>query len=1291
MSKQKSPHRRLDPDDVIGGRVRPSARELLALIHEVNPSGHDHLGAREIARRYALKSRLQSLLLRRFPDEILVEPADEAGVIGLRHRGSGVDACHAVLASLDDDARSWAQRELDVGAGDDDDEPERALSPREAAQPHGPPSDAPLDAFSTDELLRRGRAALDAYDYPAARERFAAAFERGSREAALLVLTVLVEHLGLDEDALSLEERLDDETLKQPELRLLLALSAARTYQRDRAVGLVRAANGDAAAEVFVALCRGALERDELEHAAGDVAEVQRRAPSHPALLGLADTVKKRRAEERAPLEAEARRLVEEGLFDEAEARAAAIVARWPESTVAHGIARAGQERRRLDEARSLATQGKEALEQGESARAIGLLRRALVMGLHRDDAAAAEGAILQAEARERSRLSWEKAGEVVRMLREGHVQRGLTEYIALDDLRRARVKQFAPRQELVYLDQTGVSGAGPEVRAAVMAVMALMRAIACVTTEPARTEELLNQHLPALSGVADAGACLALAAKQRRLLAEIEAARLFQAAIDALSLGAKSHDRAGIARAVDLFAKIRRSDLDEEGQVDFDLFSTRARRMVERWDRANEVGKLRKASSYVAARDALDALIRFEEGSDLEESSLAAWREQRAVVVDHILRSTSVRPSGAPAEDGLLGAEAPRLLDVPQSLLPGGQELVLAEAQVGVIFFLILDVSSGRVTRRATMRLREHFELRRVAQRAGRVVLLGTNGAFVDVDPRTWEMERALGLRAAEPLADHSVLAPGGRFAWCIAGIDGWWTALCVSDTERDSGDKVHSESVQRLNVRPLHGLDEPRVVVVRDLGTLTVHEARGALFGIKHEGLPALLRGVTVHPSGEGLFALLHDGDESAPWVRWAELLPDGTPVRAPAGADRAIEDLDPRAPCETAVALDAGVVYVLGSRRGAPGTRRLIGFAARAAGIERCFDVEVPPRVTLAQDAAARTCVALSPHEDGVEVVRLDASPPSFRAAAPATPPLGLAELSLTPSRPCAPPGLKLWAHTQESSREMGIEYLQHLNADSRKDMIAQALEPGQEPFLVARYAALGKVPKPAFAEELLAAARARSPDDPAVRQLPAQRAAMAGDWAKVRAELEPVDPTAFGDGPAQHHDHLLGAALLMLGDIDGARRALARGASRTGGFCNLSTPLALVGAAEGCAGVRALDRAVRAADERLAAGDPGGARRELEGLVVREAREVQTLARLARAWLDEPAEADDALGGGFVRRLALTRFFAAHAEKAPERRRELPFAGARWDEAKLDALTVEVKAWLAEDTKVIQVKR
>ena len=97
-------------------------------------------------------------------------------------------------------------------------------------------------------------------------------------------------------------------------------------------------------------------------------------------------------------------------------------------------------------------------------------------------------------------------------------------------------------------------------------------------------------------------------------------------------------------------------------------------------------------------------------------------------------------------------------------------------------------------------------------------------------------------------------MLAPGGRFVWASRLRDGWWNEVGVEDTEGAMQYRVFSEPVRRLSVRPLVGLDQPRVLMVRDRGHLTVYEARGVAVGPTVEGLPALLLGVVVHPSGKG-----------------------------------------------------------------------------------------------------------------------------------------------------------------------------------------------------------------------------------------------------------------------------------------------------------------------------------------------------------------------------------------------------------------------------------------------------
>ncbi|MBL8954249.1 MAG: hypothetical protein JNK82_25955 [Myxococcaceae bacterium] len=201
---------------------RSDAASLIELIREVNPTGRE-LDAKTERRRYALKSRLQSLLLRLYPDDIEVTPAgDSPGIVGLSHRRS--DACHAVIDDLDVDVRARVRFRLDTAPAP---EPQR---PTTSAPPKRPTP-------SGVGLLEQGRAALGEYDFDAARSAFTDALAAGVDGAAEVLLELLVDHLAAYDEALALEPELGD----SPRLRATLAVAAARAGRASDALRPPRA------------------------------------------------------------------------------------------------------------------------------------------------------------------------------------------------------------------------------------------------------------------------------------------------------------------------------------------------------------------------------------------------------------------------------------------------------------------------------------------------------------------------------------------------------------------------------------------------------------------------------------------------------------------------------------------------------------------------------------------------------------------------------------------------------------------------------------------------------------------------------------------------------------------------------------------------------------------------------------------------------------------------------------------------------------------------------------------
>jgi hypothetical protein len=101
-----------------------------------------------------------------------------------------------------------------------------------------------------------------------------------------------------------------------------------------------------------------------------------------------------------------------------------------------------------------------------------------------------------------------------------------------------------------------------------------------------------------------------------------------------------------------------------------------------------------------------------------------------------------------------------------------------------------------------------------------------------------------------------------------------------------------------------------------------------------------------------------------------------------------------------------------------------------------------------------------------------------------------------------------------------------------------------------------------------------------------------------------------------------------------------------------------------------------RCVAEAEARMDAGDPRGAIGVLDTLLLPDLREVQSLARLAEAYL---AAGDGEGIDPFEKAFALATFSGAHGDNTSFSRNELP-VGPRWDVERLDALEARAVAWL-----------
>ena len=1363
MSMSRRPRtRKLNPDDVLAGRGKKlSARELCSLIHEVNPSGLP-LPAAEAARRYAQKSRLQSLLLRRFPSEIEIRPEpQQEGVISLRHRPTGADACHAILASLDDDARSFAQREIDLGGvPSSHPTPPRAPPPRGRPAPplepapisspisspssspsssplSSPPSSATAQSLPLSELLRVGERAVEVYDYPIAQRRLAIALERsgGAAGPAAALLSLLVEHLGADRDALAVQARLSADALAEPEVRRLLALAAARLADRDSALKLTRNLPAPQVAEVFAALARAGIDSGDLEAAARDLAQSAALDPLRADLAGLTDLLQKRRAEQRGPLEDEVRRLVAEGRFVEAEPRAAELLRRWPESPAGRSAQRALEEHRRSARARELYAKADEAIAKGEAAVALSLLHQALASGLSGETAEAARRRVTELEIEARERRARAEIEQICRLLGEADLTEGLRAYLTLRGPRRREVRERVAIPHLGWLEEALARGAKPA--AAVLAVLALARASEIARTSPGPAIDLLTPHSKALQGI---GAARDVLKEARERLDEQrrEAARArVEAARRALDEGGEG----AAARAEEILAGASLRDLPEAVRAEVEDLRARIKGAIARQALVATFENYRRGRMVLLARNTADELARTapDEGERQRWTTLGAELREVIQRLFHVQVFREPSPAG-----GLVDFTPPRRDGALRLLLPGGRRMVLAQAFGKRVFVRIVDLESATISACIALHEKGPVDLIRAEVRGERVSLVARRGMVLEIGLEGGEVMRRypvveeesiappkppppkpaappgeppkegegapVSLQAVAGTAEEETveipdellvdarIAPGGRFYWVVWRATKGRQGIRIMSVEGPVTSRDLAMSRARVFVSPLLGTKEPRVAVFfSEEDELALFDVRGAPVEGSRARLRAIPKSLAACPDGEHIFLLAReprkkgsDGAEDAGWVCLPLHGAERSASRRVAREEQRVpihrvDGLHPETPVAVATNAAARMIFVLfGS---ASGGRELLGLEqpaepARLTDLRQVFRVPAPRWTALVEEPGSGRVVAVVTRDDGVELVDLGRDPPSLRADPG---PGELPEELMTAEYGCGtPPGSNLSVVTEL------VDLVRREDRATIDRRVQKASKRADAAYSLSLSLALSRGGHADSGEKVSRWVLERFPTYAWAVMENAGALIYLRRWSDALEVLARINPDTLDPGREQHFHHLVAVAKLHLDEPEEALRAIKRGRAVSGGGCNLgclfalAAPLGGEGETEAAwsaeqAAVRELVRAVASADALLSQGDAEGARIALDRRVVWEAREVQSLARLAEAHLAaEPIAPYDRFRKG----LALAAFRAANGDRRIFMRREVPFPRARWGRSRLDALAERARAWLSE---------
>ena len=337
-NKKNRPTRKMPtPDDVIAGASATSL-EIARMIHTINPTNRD-LDPSSTQSLYSKKSKLQSILIRRFPDSIIIDPpAPHApDVVSIRLKFFTEDACHARIDTLDRDAAAIVRRLLR--------ESQESLSPLPIqtfpqTDANKQPDRLPEQTTPTPEtLLDLGRKALESYDYTEAERLFSDAWSMsGGIDALRELIDFHVEKIGRFDEAVRIAELAGQAAMRDPFIARLVTLAASRIGRFDVVIPALASPatrSAEACLAVFRHLrttgdTRGALAMFDLALSCNDAAGIVT-----DAIRAEAVELQTNRLD---ALEQELRNAWEANRLDHAESLARALAAEKPQHTLANTV-----------------------------------------------------------------------------------------------------------------------------------------------------------------------------------------------------------------------------------------------------------------------------------------------------------------------------------------------------------------------------------------------------------------------------------------------------------------------------------------------------------------------------------------------------------------------------------------------------------------------------------------------------------------------------------------------------------------------------------------------------------------------------------------------------------------------------------------------------------------------------------------------------------------------------------------------------------------------------------------
>ena len=1261
--------RPLDVEKVLSGGVQPTAIQLAEVIHRINPTGDSHT-ADELGRRYDLKSRLQSLFVDKFREEVEVRPGQTEGVVLLVHRPSGADACHAIVADLEPDARSWVQWQIDEANVVDVTQEEHtdiqtASHDKSSVQRSDETDRGPL---TVETLIRLGQEALEAFDYQEAETCFEEAYslEPGNAGVASQLLEFFVEHLGAYEEGLALISGARFPLTDK--VRVLGAVAAARAQRFHDARTLARGVRDERLGEVWLSIADDAIKAGRWDDAIGAVETARKEAPNDMRYLPRAEAIDQGRAAERRPLELALQTLVGQGLHGEAEAGAMELLERWPDSSAAKRILAKVEAHNRaalLEQEMQLA---EEARAKGDDFSASAHFRKAIDLGGEKEKVLPK---IAAAQASLKERKDTARVDRTIELLSLGDLPKGLTVFLELEVHLRERVREQKSMPILSWIDQLSKVHGGKRHRSNLAnAVIALAEA----------------------TDMAEAGALKRASKRVAPFSFFLESLQEYSHIVDAERKRAKLEHRRAIDEAFSAFEaavekqqfeqalihqeKLKHEEMSDERRMRFEQLSGLLQRRMAQTRLSEELDTACRTGDFLKARRLVEAL-----GGDTQTTEPGRWQSKQLEVESHIQRKWKLwRLTGRAAQEtGVMSLDDHSGGEQPRSWIsPDGDTAVECWARGRWIFCREVDLETSRSIATALARTEQPMTRFAASSYDGEVVSLVDTEAVVEFDVVPWRVRSRTDIRRwnmrgetveevfARPRSDRLWLFHSKKDAGLREGV-----RVINRKTARD----VKELGEQGWDVTYLP-LTPPRMATFKEEWECCLWDERGSQdtkFSVR--GMAGLYA-VQVHPDGEQLVFLANSYDDR----EWGTLTLQATDLGGHPGASYRIPDSNFERIHEVATSTELGLVFVLCAMEGI--RQRLLAFRATNGAFELLYELEVPVSVHLVRDIQSRHVLALATTDEGAVFVRLDSDAPAVSRWRESTHRIHLAEDRFLgchwPSGVSNASALALFARLRPMSEETLIKEIErhaHDNESDHEELLAMAhaiskLIGEERERLLEKYIAMIDDPSPIAAE---------------LQLLRASEHLWEHGWQNIESHLRACDERALDPASLAHFYHLSGLDRYFRNDLPGARLYFERLAKCEESCTDANTLLSLTrgSAADGCERPKIepcdskLRRLIGQADQALTLGDTEAALLTLDTPFIWNQEELQSLARLCDLLL-EREHLDDA---STYRKVYLLANFVYQMEA--DRgvfRRDISIGENQWDADRLEATATRAKEWL-----------